>query len=248
MSTDQSTLLTRDQLLDELEVLAAVEHALVVEWLTVSCALGADLPPEEGGPVTDQAGEAARTAVSLAFAEMRHLSRVCRALVDAGRSPSLDRAVTVTGPAGVLDLAPPTVADAPALIAREEALAAAVDWGYARLAPSATVVDGVQDLLQDGATHTNAAAGLRRALGDPPPADAVRVRRRTTDDAFEQRLLDAGDRGYALVVAALREWFGQPDPFVGGGFRQLAVQAMQHLEELDRLQVQRGLLPAFTVP
>src|SRR4051794_8332824 len=238
----------REAFLDELEVLAGVEHALVVEWLTVSCALGTDLPAEEGGPLTDAARDAVVTANSLALREMTHLSHVCRVLVDAGRTPSLDRAATVAGPAGVLDLTPPTVADAPSLTAREEALAAAVDRAYARLAPSATVVDGAQEVLQDGGSHAAAAAGLRTALGDPPPADAVRVRRRAPGDAFEQRLLDAGDSGYALVVAALREWFGQPDPFVGGGFRQLAVRAMQHLEELDRLQVQHGLLPAFTTP
>ncbi|NYJ03972.1 hypothetical protein [Petropleomorpha daqingensis] len=248
MSTDQSTLLTPDQLLDELEVLAAVEHAMVVEWLTVGCALGMDLPPEDGGPLTDAARDAAGAAASIAQDEMRHLSRVCRVLADAGRSPSLDRAAAVTGPAGVLDLTPPTVADAPALIAREEALAAAVDWNYARLLPSAAVVDGAQDVLQDGGTHAAGAAALRRALGDPPPADAVRVRRRTAADASEQRLLDAGDSGYAVVADALRQWLGAADPFAGGGFRQLAVRAMGHLDELDRLQAQRGLLPAFTVP
>src|SRR3954464_6004777 len=136
MSSAMAVAADREALLDELEVLAGVEHALVVEWLTVSCALGADLPPEEGGPLTDAARDAAVTAASLAFGEMTHLSRVCRALVDAGRTPTLDRAGTVTGPAGALALSPPTVADAPALIAREEALAAAVDWGYARLAPA----------------------------------------------------------------------------------------------------------------
>jgi hypothetical protein len=168
--------------------------------------------------------------------------------VGAGRTPTLDRALTVAGPSGVLDLTPPTAADAPALIAREEAVAAAVDWNYARLAPAVATAPDLSGAIEGGGTHTVAAAELRAALGDPPPAGAVRALRRTPDDTFEQRLLDAGDRGYALVVAALREWLGQPDPFVGGGFRQLAVQAMSHLDELDRLLVQRGLLPAFTTP
>jgi hypothetical protein len=238
----------REALLDELETLAAVEHAMVVEWLTVACALGADLPPEDGGPVTDAAQEAARTAGLRAQDEMRHLSRVCQALVSAGRTPDVGRALTVAGPAGVLDLTPPTAADAPALIAREEAVAAAVDWNYARLAPAVATAPDLSGAIEGGATHTGAAAALRAALGDPPPADAVRARRRTPGDSFEQRLLDAGDRGYALVVAALREWLGQPDLFVGGAFRQFAVQAMSHLDELDGLLVQRGLLPAFTAP
>ena len=41
--------LNRDQILDELEYLATVEHALVVEYLSVFCALGHDLAAEEGG-------------------------------------------------------------------------------------------------------------------------------------------------------------------------------------------------------
>jgi hypothetical protein len=41
--------LTREQVLDELEFLAKVEHALVIECLSVCYALGYDLGPDEGG-------------------------------------------------------------------------------------------------------------------------------------------------------------------------------------------------------
>jgi hypothetical protein len=40
--------LSREQVLDELEFLATVEHALIVECLSVHCALGHDLPADQG--------------------------------------------------------------------------------------------------------------------------------------------------------------------------------------------------------
>ena len=46
--------LTREQVLDELEFLAKVEHALVVECLSVCYALGYDLGADEGGATTRQ--------------------------------------------------------------------------------------------------------------------------------------------------------------------------------------------------
>ena len=51
--------LTREQVLDELEFLAKVEHAVVIECLSVCYALGYDLGPDEGGPTTGPGSEAA---------------------------------------------------------------------------------------------------------------------------------------------------------------------------------------------
>jgi hypothetical protein len=43
-----------------------------------------------------------------------------------------------------------------------------------------------------------------------------------------------------VVVAALRDQFAQE-----AGFSSLAVSAMEALDEINRLLVQRGLLPPF---
>lgn len=72
-----SGLLSREQVLDELEFLATVEHALVVEYLSVGCALGHDLAPEEGGATTNQGHAAAGAASDLARGEMIHLPTSC---------------------------------------------------------------------------------------------------------------------------------------------------------------------------
>src|SRR4051812_4590754 len=258
MSSATAVAMDREALLDELEALAGVEHALIVEYLSVSCALGHDLDEADGGATSDRGREAAAVAAQLAQSDMFHLSRLCRALADAGRIPALDRATSVPAPDGtLLPLGAPDAAALGHLLAREDALTAAVDARYTRLAPAVTtapVVDGdlldtLRGLIVDhGPRHATGFAALRDALGDPPQPGSLRATRREAADSFEQRLLDAADRGYGLVVAALRNGFGQSDPFAGGSFRQLAVSAMLHLDDLHRLLVQRGLLPAFPAP
>jgi hypothetical protein len=86
--------LTAERVLDELEFLATVEHALIVEYLSVCCALGHDLAAEEDGATTDQGRNAAGAASDLAFDEMFRLKHICFALVDAGRLPKLGRATS----------------------------------------------------------------------------------------------------------------------------------------------------------
>ena len=102
--------LTRAQVLDKLEDLARAEHALIVEYLTVSCALGHNLLAEEDGATSEEGREAASTAASLAQNEMFHLKDICRALVTAERSPDLGRASSITDASGgQVSLDPPSV-------------------------------------------------------------------------------------------------------------------------------------------
>ena len=61
--------LTREQVLEELRFLTTVEHAVIVEDLSLHCALGHDLPAEDGGATTQQ-GSAARDQ-GLALARVR---------------------------------------------------------------------------------------------------------------------------------------------------------------------------------
>ncbi len=46
--------LTREEVLEELRFLTTVEHAVIVEDLSLYCALGHDLSAEEGGATTQQ--------------------------------------------------------------------------------------------------------------------------------------------------------------------------------------------------
>jgi hypothetical protein len=246
--------LTREQVLDELEFLAKVEHALVVECLSVCYALGYDLGADEGGPTTEQGGEAASAAMFLAqHTEMFHLDDLNVALVHANRAAQLDWAASIPGgPGPAIPLGPPGLAQLQQLAAREHAIATAVDDRYARLVPAVTsspVFDGdllteLQSVIVDhGSGHTAAFAAVTDPLTGLAPADYLRATRRDAADGFEQRLLDASDRGYALVIAALRDQFA-----VGGSFSSLAVSSMRVLDDINRLLAQRGLLPPFTPP
>jgi hypothetical protein len=242
--------LTAEQVLDELEFLATVEHALIVEYLSVCCALGHDLEADEGGATTKQGRDAAGAASALAFGEMFRLKHMCFALVDAGRLPGLGRATSIT--AGVeSSLDPPSAAQLAHLVAREQALASALDERYVRLKGAVTsdpVFEGPlleelrQIVVDEGPTHSGALLGLQHALGEGElPADLLRATRREAADSFEQRLLDASDRSYGLVLALLRERF-VPESFTSG---TLSVKAMDSLDQINRLLVQRGLLPPF---
>jgi hypothetical protein len=76
------------------------------------------------------------------------------------------------------------------------------------------------------------------ALGEGElPAALLRATRREAADSFEQRLFDASNRSYVLVVA-LRERFTSESVSSG-----MSVPAMESLDQIKRLLVQRGLLP-----
>ncbi len=250
--------LTREQVLDELELLATVEHALIVEYLSVCYALGHDLPVEDGGETTDRGREAAGTASSLALGAMFHLKGINRVLVDAGRSAQLGRAASISsGMVAEVTLDPPSAAQLERLLEREAAIAAAVDERYTRLAPAVTsdpvfegdLLDALRSVIvDDGPTHATALTALTDALRHLEPGDFLRATRREAADTFEQRLLDISDRGYRSILAALQEQFAQQDFFVAGTFRGFAVFAMDSLDGINRALVQRGLLPPFTLP
>jgi hypothetical protein len=131
-----------------------------------------------------------------------------------------------------------------------------VEERYARLRMAVTdqvfegdLLLGLQSLLdQAGPAHAPAFATFRDVLGDLAPAELLRATPRDPADAFERRLLKVSDRSYGLVLAALQEQFTQGDSFEAGAFRGLAISAMEGLHESNRVLVQRGLLPRFTLP
>ena len=246
--------LTRDQVLDELEFLAKVEHALVIECLSVCYALGYDLGPDEGGPTTGPGSEAAGAAMSLARnTEMFHLEDLNLALIHASRPPQMDRAASISGaPGSDIPLGPPDLTQLQQLVAREQAIATAVDEQYARLAPAVTsspVFDGdllneLQPIIVDhGTAHAAAWAAITDPLAGLAPGDYLRATRRQAADSFEERLLAASDRGYRLIIDALKDQFA-----TAGTFSSLAVSAMRVMDDTNRLLAQRGLLPPFTSP
>jgi hypothetical protein len=242
--------LSGGEVLVELGRLASVEHALVVEYLSVRCALGHDLDADEGGAATAPGRDAADTASSLAIGDMFRLRRINDALVSAGQLAELGRAASIPGEAGDISLAPPTASELERLLDREDQIARAADALARRLSQrldtvtdlDGKVLDEIRAAVDDAALHAPAVAALLDLLRDLPSHDYLRATRREAHDSFEQRLLDLSDRIYGLTLTALRDQFS-PRSATGQG---PAVAAMMTLDDTNRLLVQRGLLPPFT--
>jgi hypothetical protein len=75
--------LSNDQVLNEVAFLITVEHALIVEYLSVSCALGYDLAGADGGPA-DGPGPVAAAAKNQADFLMLWVAALARALPPSG--------------------------------------------------------------------------------------------------------------------------------------------------------------------
>lgn len=243
--------LTQAQVLSELYFLATVEHALVVEALSVSYAFGTDLDADEGGAITDQGRAVADAASSLAQSQMFLMKGVNLALAAAGQFTDLGRAASIAGAAGAsIPLDPPGLPQLLQLAAREQAIAAAVDARYANLSPAVTapVFDGdllgqLQHVVEAGTTHAAGFSGLLDALSGLEPGGYLCATRRTASGGFEERLLAASDGCYSLLLASLQEQFGQQS-----GFSSTAISAMDTLNTVNHALVQRRLLPPFTAP
>ena len=121
-----SGLLSRGQVLDELEFLATRRRA--DRRVSVGVLRSRSQPRcRGGGATTTQGRNAADTASALAQSQMSHLKDVNHALVAAGRSQLARAASISSATVAEIPLTPPTQAQLERLVDREEAIASAVD-------------------------------------------------------------------------------------------------------------------------
>jgi hypothetical protein len=200
----------------------------------VHCALGHDLGPPDRTDVSQRVADAANAASNAAQDEMRHLHAVNRALVDAGRPAEVGRADALGG----IALGPLTQAELQNLVTRERDLAAAVDAAYAGLGP------GLADVLGHAPDHSGFPAALYDLLNGIDPSHYIRAVPVAPGDDLVDSLLELSDHLYRVVVEILASWFPDEDALPAG--RGLAIDAMTGLDEVNRLLVTRGALPAFT--
>jgi hypothetical protein len=131
--------LTREQVLEELRFLTTVEHAVIVEDLSLHCALGHDLPADDGGATTQQGSAARDQGFALAQVAMFRYKALQLALVEAGGDPELGRATSVSSDSvPETPLVPPDAAQLERFLARAQAIATAVEERYAKLLPAVT--------------------------------------------------------------------------------------------------------------
>src|SRR3954452_1147582 len=235
----------RDDVVNEVGILATLEHFFIVECLSIQCALGHDLDEGEGGASDQRGREAIGVVMNYAkFTLMNRFRNLNSALTDAGRDPELSRAETVSSASHpAMPLEPPSAADLERLVEREHAIAERIDERYATLAAAlGSGGEPLEALIASGSDHVEVVDRLRDALGDAPIADIIRAKRRATSDAFEQRLLDLSDRAYRTLVGVLRDHFAQNTTVS----QSTALDAMDTLNDANRVLVQRGLLPPFS--
>lgn len=255
---DPPVVMTADQICDEAALLVGLEHALLTEYLTISCALGYDLGADEGGAGTDGGASGASAARGLALNLMFQLKNLNRGLVDAGRSATWDRATELADPpTPALPMGPPSDADLQGILVRGPTVAEALDSRYQRAATALSalpagspVIDALQVPLESGSSHATRFASLSDALS--PSAhdgdlgrDLLVATRREPADRFEDRLLALADGLYRLVLSALAQSTAHSDDLAAAGYRSLAVDAMSRLDDSARVLVQRHLLPRF---
>ena len=252
-----ATGLTQEQVLDALDELARVEHALCVEYLLVYCGLGHDLEPFDGSDTARRVALAAQEAFNLAMREMRSLQRVNRGLAVGRRPPQLGRATSVAAASGhELRFGRLGPAELEGVVARERDLAAAVEAKYASLAPvvespdpsiELDLVDQLGLILALGADHTGPLESFESQLAGVPPSALPRITRHDPTTDFERRLLELSDGYYASVVATVHTWFAHEEEG-SGSLRSPALAAMEVLNAVNALLAQSGLVPAFTPP
>ena len=245
----------REQVLDELDALAAVEHALCVEYLSIHCALGHDTSPAPD--LSPHVPQAAQAAFGLALSEMKHLHRVNRVLTLAGRPPQVGRASSIARDSVCeIRLAPPSSAELQRLVEREREIASAVDERYLRLCSlfasrprlfEGDLLEELTFLLDPCPDHSTPLAALDENLDGIPPSGYLRASRRVPSNELERTLLELSDEHYGFILAILRAWFAHEDE-LGGELFGRAVSAMDGLNAINGLLVARGLLPPFTLP
>jgi hypothetical protein len=218
----------REQLFDELDHLATVEHALCVEYLLLDCAL------VDRGP-----------GFNLALTAMFQLRMLNDALVAAGQAGDLARATEVRGTPPTV-FAPLVAGQLDGILDREYAIAVAVDARYAIAGSLLGYVPDLEPELRDliiravdaGVGHAAAVTSLREKLS---PTDYLRPVREPAGDV-EETLQSVSLREYRLIVRLLEEHFAGSEELT---MLVLAKDAMTTLQGILFLLTERNLLPLF---
>jgi len=248
--------LTRDQVLDEVAFLITVEHALIVEYLSVSCALGYDLAGADGGPADGPGRAAAAAARNQADFLMLRVAALVRALSALRPTGGFDRAIEIADASGTKISLDPLAGRLEDLADRERAIAAAVDARYARLIPAMAVSasgedafsDDLRTAVQQGTNHASAASAVLEPLAGQPIAGLLLATRRFGSTDAEKALSQASDRTYWLLTGALANFYGSLGGDDPGVFRAAALNAMDILNLLNAAMVHAKLLPSFPRP
>ena len=242
------------QLQDELAALVGIEHALVVDNLQISYALGTDREDAETplGPPSPEGREAAGRAQGIAINDMRHLKAIHGLLLRAGGRPGLGRAAAVQPPSGpAIPLGSVSPASFAAFGDRQRAIASAADGRAAALSAALPTVDPPIDpdlrqrleaTLGLMSEHAGAVEQLVTTLGTNPEHH-LRATRTTPETDAERALVVVSDRWYQTLVAMVTGWLAHDELDLDLSGR--AQSAMFDLDAFNAVLVTRGLIAPF---
>ncbi|MGH3943280.1 MAG: ferritin-like domain-containing protein [Pseudonocardiaceae bacterium] len=254
--------LTREQILDELDYLATVEHALCVEYLFAHYSLAAPMQlPPDADPVTRRVFAAAAEVFSIAVDEMRHFRWVNEALVLLSRPPNIGRADRIhrqlDRPFTLEPLTPQQLDWFIEVERPSQSVATGVDGMYVRLL---TTIDHRPDLfperdrlihllkliIDEGIDHFQRFSAVKEQLIGLAPEQYLRLLDRPADE-LTRGLAELSNQNYAVLLGALSATFTLGDR-AGGTLLEQSRRAMFSLHETNHVLAARGVAPPFTLP
>jgi hypothetical protein len=256
-------LMSRDEVIHELEYLATVEHALCVEYLYAHYSLDAPMALPSG-PVAEQTSRifaAATEVFNIAVDEMRHLRWANEALNLLGAPPSVGRAERIgrqlNRPFALEPLTPQQLEWFIQVEEPSQTLAGVLDGMYVRLQVSIDrqpelfpererLIHLIKLIIDEGQDHFERFTSIQQHLAGLEPDQYLR----TLDDPSDQAtasLQDLSDQNYAVVLGALQATFSLSDR-AGGILIEHARRAMFNLHETNHFLAARGVRARFTLP
>ncbi|MFB7268164.1 ferritin-like domain-containing protein [Streptomyces nojiriensis] len=265
--------MTRAQVIQELERLAGVEHALCLEYLYAHYSLDAPpvFDPAVHDPATPEGARArkiyaaAAEVFSVAVDEMRHLRWVNEILGTLGRPPRLEppRHDTVIQPrtGRCFDPQPLTPGQLDLFIAVERPSAVSadpqgIDGMYVKL--HETIVHRpelfpepdrlahlIKLIIDEGDDHYHRFTAVKNHLAELSPDEYLRPLRTDPGTALDVQLVELSALNYTMLLGALESTLERGDTS-GGVLIEQARRTMSNLHELNHLLASRGVAPRFT--
>ncbi|WAZ19205.1 hypothetical protein STRCI_000239 [Streptomyces cinnabarinus] len=262
------TEMPREEVIERLERLADIEHALCLEYLYAHYSLDAPttLPPGTNpqSPIA-QFHAAAAEVFSVAVDEMRHLRWVNEVLGVLGRPHRLD-----PPPLGMIiqqqtghafELKPLTAAQLDWFIdvekTSDELNPDGIDGMYIRL--HHTIVERpdlfpqsdrlahlIKLIIDEGVNHFERFQAVKGHLAEFSEDEYLR-RLDKTPDAMDRQLLQLADLNYAVLLGTMKETLDRGDR-AGGVLIEHARRAMHNLHEVNHLLASRDVAPRFQTP
>lgn len=263
-SAEIPSLLTRQQVIDELRYLATVEHALCVEYLYAHYSLNAPLrlPEIDVTPQTRQIFAAASEVFTIAVDEMRHLRWVNEALDLLGETPTIGRAELIgrsfNRPFELKPLTPDILQWFINVEEPSQLIGQGLDGMYVHLLVSIDrqpeafpererMMHLVKLIIDEGEGHYKRFLSVQQQLSGIDPDIYLRP---LADPPSESRLASLqalSDENYKVLLGALEVSLSLGDR-AGGILLEQSRRAMFNLHETSHYLASQGIQIHFTLP